>query len=202
MKGKILIGLAVAFMSCSSLPLRTGANEAVTVGEFSDPAEFRKLLFATDAYLEAIEDACQHMRALALRSANGIYTAKDRELINIEFRQMMDEIARIRKSARFRETLLIKPEGMKEAHRHRLVHRDGSVDIDLPDLPLAGIFHGGEAGGSLDVLNPRNALQALGRIDLELENLCRERARMLAACNRLSLILKLERKLTSLKKDG
>jgi flagellin len=55
----------------------------------------------TEGYLQETQDILGRLRELAVQSANGIYTAEDREQIQIEVSQLLDEVNRIASHAQF-----------------------------------------------------------------------------------------------------
>lgn len=54
-----------------------------------------------DGYLGQITELLQRVRVLSIQSANGIYTHKDRELMQVEVSQLVDEVDRIASQAEF-----------------------------------------------------------------------------------------------------
>ena len=54
-----------------------------------------------DGYLNQLGDLLQRVRVLAVQSANGIYTAEDRQLMQVEISQLVDEVDRIASQAEF-----------------------------------------------------------------------------------------------------
>jgi flagellin-like hook-associated protein FlgL len=55
----------------------------------------------TEGYLQETQDILQRLRELSIQSANGIYTKADREQIQVEVDQLVEEIDRIADSAQF-----------------------------------------------------------------------------------------------------
>lgn len=54
-----------------------------------------------DGYLGQIANLLQRIRVLSIQSANGIYTHKDRELMQVEVSQLIDEVDRVASQAEF-----------------------------------------------------------------------------------------------------
>ena len=50
------------------------------------------LIQTTEGYLQQLSDIIQRMRVLAVQSSNGIYTPDDRQLIQVEVSQLVDEV--------------------------------------------------------------------------------------------------------------
>jgi flagellin len=55
----------------------------------------------TEGYLEETTQILQRMRELSVQSGNGIYSDGDRQLINVEMSQLVDEVSRIANHAQF-----------------------------------------------------------------------------------------------------
>jgi flagellin len=55
----------------------------------------------TEGYLGESTDIIQRLRELAVQSANGIYSANDRQMIQVEVSQLVDEVNRIASHAQF-----------------------------------------------------------------------------------------------------
>ncbi|HQJ05565.1 MAG TPA: flagellin, partial [Spirochaetota bacterium] len=59
------------------------------------------LIQATEGYLQETEDVVHRIRELAVQSSNGIYTDEDRQYIQVEIDQLVDEVNRIASHAQF-----------------------------------------------------------------------------------------------------
>lgn len=57
----------------------------------------------TEGYLQTTQDVLQRIRELAVQSGNGIYTDEDRQQINVEVTQLIEEVDRIASQAQFNE---------------------------------------------------------------------------------------------------
>lgn len=55
----------------------------------------------TEGYLEETTTILQRMRELSVQAGNGIYSDQDRQLINVEMSQLVDEVSRIANHAQF-----------------------------------------------------------------------------------------------------
>jgi flagellin len=55
----------------------------------------------TEGYLQESQDILHRLRDLAIQSANGLYTVEDREQVQVEVSQLVDEINRIASHAQF-----------------------------------------------------------------------------------------------------
>jgi flagellin len=65
------------------------------------------LVQTTEGYLHQLTDILQRMRVLAVQASNGIYTLNDRQMIQVEISQLVDEIDRIASQAEFNKMNLL-----------------------------------------------------------------------------------------------
>ncbi len=65
------------------------------------------MIQTAEGYLQQVSDIIQRMRVLAVQSANGIYTQEDRQLIQVEVSQLVDEVDRIASQAEFNKMKLL-----------------------------------------------------------------------------------------------
>lgn len=64
-------------------------------------------LQTTEGYLQQTTDILQRMRELSVQAGNGVYSDEDRQLINVEMNQLVDEINRIASHAQFNGMTLL-----------------------------------------------------------------------------------------------
>ncbi|NNM55074.1 MAG: flagellin, partial [Spirochaetales bacterium] len=55
----------------------------------------------TEGYLQETTGILQRLRELAVQSSNGIYTSQDRQQIQVEVSQLVDEVDRVASQAQF-----------------------------------------------------------------------------------------------------
>ena len=55
----------------------------------------------SEGYLQELTEIVQRVRVLAIQSANGIYQKNDRQMIQVEVSQLIDEVDRIASQAEF-----------------------------------------------------------------------------------------------------
>lgn len=65
------------------------------------------LIQTAEGYLHQVTDIVQRMRVLAVQSSNGIYTLEDRQYIQVEVSELVDEIDRIASQAEFNKMNLL-----------------------------------------------------------------------------------------------
>ena len=66
------------------------------------------LIQTSEGYLAEVADIIQRVRVLAVQSSNGIYSAGDRQMIQVEVSQLIDEVDRIASQAEFNKMSLLK----------------------------------------------------------------------------------------------
>lgn len=64
----------------------------------------------SEGYLNQLSEIIQRMRVLSVQSANGIYTAEDRQMMQVEISQLVDEVDRIASQAEFNTMKLLQGE--------------------------------------------------------------------------------------------
>ncbi len=65
------------------------------------------MIQTTEGYIQEMNDIIQRIRVLAIQSSNGIYTQEDRQMIQVEVSQLVDEVDRIASQAEFNKMNLL-----------------------------------------------------------------------------------------------
>lgn len=136
-----------------------------------------------EGYLQQITDTLQRVRVLSVQSANGIYSNKDRQLLQVEVSQLMDEVNRIGSQAEFNGFKLFtgnfaKGKGDMVIHMGPNQHQSEKMNIGAMNtkaLRLTG----------LSLSTPGKANATIGRVDSALETLLKQRSDLGAFQNRL-----------------
>ncbi|TAL37879.1 MAG: flagellin [Spirochaetes bacterium] len=74
------------------------------------------MIQTAEGYLQQVSDIIQRMRVLAVQSSNGIYTMEDRQLIQVEVSQLVDEVDRIASQAEFNKMKLLQGDFGRGSH--------------------------------------------------------------------------------------
>src|SRR6185369_3150999 len=87
----------------------------------------------TEGYLQESQDILQRLRELSVQSSNGIYTAQDRQQIQVEVSQLVDEIDRVASHAQFNGMNMLtgafaKEEGTNSVPSQMWFHIGANVD--------------------------------------------------------------------------
>jgi flagellin len=136
-----------------------------------------------EGYMAQMADILQRLRVLAVQSANGIYSRDDRQLIQVEVSQLVDEVNRIGSQAEFnrfklftgdfatRESALAIHMGPNANQREHIVVKA----LNAGTLGLSGV----------SLSTPARANELIGRADTALNRLMKQRADLGAFQNRL-----------------
>jgi flagellin len=148
------------------------------------------MIQTTEGYLQETGDILQRIRVLAVQSSNGIYTAEDRQMIQVEVSQLIDEVDRVASQAEFNKMSLLQGDfargsrtssmwfhiGPNQHHRER-------VFIATMTARSLGIK---EADTRLLTLSTADqANQSIGKLDAALHRLNKQRADLGGYFNRL-----------------
>lgn len=142
-----------------------------------------------DGYLDQSANILQRIRVLSVQSANGIYTTEDRQMIQVEVSQLVDEIDRIASQAEFNRFKLFLGDfasGSRKAsmwiHMGPNMHQRERLFIGTM---TANALNVKKNGRTLTVSSVGQANDAIGLIDGALHTLMKQRANLGAYYNRL-----------------
>ncbi|MDR2792843.1 MAG: flagellin [Treponema sp.] len=143
----------------------------------------------TEGYLQETQDIVQRLRELAVQSANGIYTADDREQIQVEVSQLVDEVNRIASHAQFNGLNMLtgryaQDGGAEALYLHIGANMDQREQVFIGNMNASALGIGGEQGPiSLQSADEANA--AIGTLDSALKAISKQRADLGGYQNRL-----------------
>ena len=137
----------------------------------------------TEGYMQSINDIIQRVRVLAIQSSNGIYTEKDRQMIQVEVSQLIDEVDRIASQAQFNKLDLLQgryargsTKGSMWFHVGPNIHQRERVyigtmtakalNLRLPDESIVTLSTAEQANQALEVMD-----EALHRVNKQRANL-------------------------------
>jgi flagellin len=151
----------------------------------------------TEGYLQESQDILQRLRELAVQSANGIYTAEDREQIQVEVSSLIDEIDRIASHAQFNGMNMLTGRFARAGDEtatatasmwlHIGANMDQREQVFIGNLSAKGLNIRNPGDDTLNVLldDPSSANDAIGTLDLALTKVSKQRADLGAYQNRL-----------------
>ena len=137
----------------------------------------------TEGYMQSINDIIQRVRVLAIQSSNGIYTEKDKQMIQVEVSQLIDEVDRIASQAQFNKLDLLQgryargsTKGSMWFHVGPNIHQRERVyigtmtakalNLRLPDESIVTLSTAEQANQALEVMD-----EALHRVNKQRANL-------------------------------
>ncbi len=144
----------------------------------------------TEGYLDQTHSIIQRIRVLAVQSANGIYTAEDRQLIQVEVSALVDEVDRIASQAEFNKMKLllgdfarINPNASMWFHMGANMHQRERIFIQTMTALSLGLKD--IVGRPITLSTPEHSNRNLGVMDNALHLIAKQRADLGAYYNRL-----------------
>jgi flagellin len=148
------------------------------------------MIQTTEGYLQETQDILQRMRVLAVQASNGIYTPEDRQMIQVEISQLIDEVDRIASQAEFNKMNLLQGDfarGSRVAsmwyHMGANMHQREKVFIGTMTAAALSLKRGD--GTLLTLSTADSANDAIGTLDDAIYKVSKLRANLGAYQNRL-----------------
>lgn len=148
------------------------------------------LIQTTEGYLQGVADILQRIRVLSVQSSNGIYTASDRQMIQAEVSQLVDEVDRIASQAEFNKQSLLLGDFSRGSRTGSMWFHIGPNQHQREKVYIgtmtARAFDIRQADGSLIKLSTaESSNEAIGTLDAALHKVNKQRADLGAYQNRL-----------------
>ena len=148
------------------------------------------LIQTTEGYLSQVSDIVQRIRVLSIQSSNGIYSLEDRQLIQVEVSQLIDEVDRISSQAEFNRFQLLKGDFSRTSRigsmwLHMGPNANQRERIYISTMSSQGLRLRDANNRALSISTPAGANEAIGRADYALGILMHQRANLGAYQNRL-----------------
>jgi len=149
-----------------------------------------------EGYLDQTASIIQRIRVLAIQSANGIYRAEDRQLIQVEVSALIDEVDRIASQAEFNRFKILTGEFSKVNAQasmwfHMGANQDQRKRVYIGTMTAQSFkMRDGTGAITLSLSSPGGANSALGVLDSALQTLSKQRADLGAYYNRLEMTAK------------
>lgn len=144
-----------------------------------------------EGFLNQTSDIIQRVRVLAIQAANGIYSASDRQLIQVEVSALVDEVDRIASQAEFNRFKILMGEFSKTNPRasmwfHMGPNQNQRERVYIGTMTAASFnFTNGAGRVALSLESPEGANSSIGVLDDALQRLSKQRADLGAYYNRL-----------------
>lgn len=148
------------------------------------------LIQTTEGFLQESNDIIQRIRTLAIQSSNGIYTEEDRQMIQVEVSQLIDEVDRIASQAEFNKMNLLQGDFARGSratsmwfHLGPNMHQRERVFIAT--MTARALNLKGQSGELLSLSTADKSNDAIGTLDAALTRISKQRANLGAYFNRL-----------------
>ncbi|MCB1173688.1 MAG: flagellin [Leptospiraceae bacterium] len=145
----------------------------------------------TEGFLQETQNILQRIRVLAVQAANGIYTAEDRQQIQVEVSQLIDEIDRIASQAEFNKMKMLtgsfarlNPSASMWFHMGANMHQRERVFINTMTTAALGLRNP-TVLTFISISTPGKANSVIGITDEALRRVSKQRADLGAYQNRL-----------------
>jgi flagellin len=140
--------------------------------------------------LQQLNDILQRIRTLSVQSANGIYSNTDRQQIQVEVSQLIDEIDRIADTAEFNRMKVLTGDFAKKSTKgsmffHVGPNKDQRIKAFIATMSAKALNLISPGGGKRSISSVGMANSMIGHIDLALDKLNRQRADLGAYYNRM-----------------
>jgi flagellin len=151
---------------------------------------------STEGYLQESQDIVHRIRELAVQSSNGIYTPEDRQQIQVEVNQLVDEVNRIASHAQFNGMNMLTGRFAENSTVATMFFHVGA-NMDQRELAYIGTMTAGALGledmttkSPLVISNVNDANQSIGKLDEALRKISQQRADLGAYQNRFEMAQK------------
>ena len=148
------------------------------------------LIQTTEGYLQEISNIIQRMRVLAVQSSHGIYTTEDRQYIQVEISELVDEVDRIASQAEFNKLNLLlgdfsrtNPKASMWFHMGPNMHQRERVFIQTMSAVALGVRD--FIGRPITLSTQEDANRSIGVFDDAIRIISKQRADLGAYYNRL-----------------
>lgn len=147
-------------------------------------------LQTAEGYLQQLTDIVQRIRTLAIQSSNGIYTASDRQLMQVEISQLIDEIDRIASQSEFNRFDLFLGRFAKASRTGSMWFHIGPNAYQrertfLATMTAKALGFRTPAGNIITISTPASANTTIEVADKALHKILKQRADLGAVYNRL-----------------
>jgi flagellin len=145
-----------------------------------------------EGFLTQSTEMIQRVRQLAIQSANGIYSNQDRQMMQVEVSQLIDEIDRIASQAEFNRMKVLTGEFAKTGAKSSMWFHMGP-NMNQTERVYIGTMTAGALGlksgtGEVESLSSASAANnIIGKADQALQKILKQRADLGAYGNRLEM---------------
>jgi flagellin len=151
----------------------------------------------TEGYLQETQDIVHRVRELAVQASNGIYTQSDRQNIQVEVSQLVDEVNRVASHAQFNTMNLLTGAFAKEGGKGLQIQVGANVDqnksifIGTMNAAALGLESQSAQGRqAISLAAPDSANLAIATLDGAINKITKQRADLGAYQNRFEMAYK------------
>lgn len=148
------------------------------------------MMQTTEGYLGELTSIVQRMRVLSVQSANGIYSDEDRNMIQVEVKQLVDEVDRIASQAEFNRFQLLQgqfAQGSKAGSMwlHMGANSNQREQVFIGTMTAGALGLKSNTGQAYSISTVQGANDMIGRADKALDRIMRQRSNLGGYQNRL-----------------
>ena len=148
------------------------------------------LIQTTEGYLAELTQILQRIRVLAVQSSNGIYTVNDRQFIQVEVSQLIDEIDRVASQAEFNTLALLQGDysrlnGTASMWIHMGPNMHQRERLFIGTMTAEALMVKDGIGRPITLSTQESSNRNIGVIDEALRIISKERANLGAYFNRI-----------------
>jgi flagellin len=151
----------------------------------------------TEGYLQETQDIVHRVRELAVQASNGIYTQSDRQMIQVEVSQLVDEVNRVASHAQFNTMNMLTGAFAKDSGTALQIQVGANVDqnksINIGTMTATALGLQSETAQgreSISLAAPDQANLAIAKLDEALGKITKQRADLGAYQNRFEMAYK------------
>jgi len=151
----------------------------------------------TEGYLQETQDIVHRVRELAVQASNGIYTQSDRQNIQVEVSQLVDEVNRVASHAQFNTMNLLTGAFAREGGKGLQIQVGANVDqnksifIGTMNAAALGLeTQGAQGRQAISLAAPDSANLAIATLDGAIDKITKQRADLGAYQNRFEMAYK------------
>jgi flagellin len=143
-----------------------------------------------DGFLDQVANVLQRIRVLAVQSANGIYSNSDRELMQLEVSQLVDELDRVASQAEFNRFKMLLGDYARESTVGSMWFHVGPNKDQRERAYIGTMTAAALRIEQVTVGTVADSNEAIGLADNALEKLFKQRADLGAYANRMEITAK------------
>jgi len=149
-----------------------------------------------EGYLQETQDILHRLRELSVQSANGVYTSEDRQQIQVEVSQLVDEVNRIASHAQFNGMNMLTGNFSRDSETIMQFQVGANMDqnervyIGTMTAEALGIQGAQGSSETINISTPEDSNMAIGMVDSALKVVSQQRADLGAYQNRFEMASK------------